>query len=311
MSQAAADELTTQGNQLLQQEQYVPARECFERATTIFPSHELAWKGLGHALYLLGQFTDAAHAFDRAIGLRPQSATALWGGALVHAELGNRVVAQNYLRRTLALQPTWIEMVRTSAQLAPYVQLSNVARDRLRTALGSFAAKRYRHTSQRDRVVEVGRIAGSPTERHATYVTIGLSDHAWLDATLPRLELLLAADADVRDTDRCGQILVNAAFHCIDNNFPAMPGAVIRDLIGVLQLGELSQQFPHGYFTEPTAWPSIMTLDPGPPEIRVLQLVPIAEAEYHYWREYGGLAFAALLQATQSDTATLLRRSAV
>ena len=311
MSQVAADALAAQGNQLLQQAQYLFASQCFERATAIFPAHELAWKGLGHALYFLGQFTEAAHAFDRAIGLRPQSATALWGGALAHAELGNRVVTQNYLRRTLELQPTWIEMVRTSPQLAPYVQLSNVARERLRASFGGFATKRYRHATNRGRAVEVGRIAGSPTDKHATYVTIGLSDHAWLDPSMPRLELLLAAEIDVRDTERCGQILVNAAFHCIDNNFHATPGAIIRDLIGVLQLGQLSLQFPHAYFMQPTAWPTTMTIELGPPEIQVLQLVPIAEAEYQYWRDHGASAFAALLHATQIDTATLLRRSAI
>jgi hypothetical protein len=44
-------------------------------------------------------------AFDRAIGLRPESATALWGGAVAHAEIGNKVVAQNYLRRWVTLHP--------------------------------------------------------------------------------------------------------------------------------------------------------------------------------------------------------------
>lgn len=311
MSQAAADALAAQGNQLLQQEQYLAASQCFERATAIVPTHELAWKGLGHALYLLGQFIDAARAFDRAIGLRPQSATALWGGALAHAELGNRVVTQNYLLRTLELQPTWIEMVKSSPQLAPYVQLSNLARERLRATLGNFAAKRYRHATNRGRVVEVGRIAGSPTDKHATYVTIGLSDHVWADALLPRLELALVAAIDVRDTEGYGQILVNAAFHCIDNNFYLTPGAVIRDLIGVLHLGELSQQFPHGFFMAPEAWPTAMTIDIGPPEIRVLQLVAITEAEYQYWRDHGAAAFAALLAAQNIDRTMLLRRAVV
>jgi tetratricopeptide (TPR) repeat protein len=311
MSQVAADALASQGNQLLQAEQYVQACNCFERAVAIFPSHETAWKGLGHALYFLRQYTESARAFDRAIGLRPNSATALWGGALAHAELRNRVVTQNYLLRTLELQPTWIEMVKTTPQLAPYVQLSNYARERLRAKLGQFAAKRYRHATNRGRAVEVGHIVGSPTDNHATYVTIGLCDHAWLDPQWPRLELLLAGSSDVRETELCGQILVNAAFHCMDNNFHVTPTAVIRDLVGVLQFGELSRQFPHAYFMEPAAWPMSMTIDPGPPEIQVLQLVPISESEYQYWREQGVQAFAALLQARRIDVANLQRPSAV
>ena len=112
MSQAAADALVAEANELFRTEQFPAAASRFERAAQVFPDHPLAWKGLGHSLLCMGRAHDAAHAFDRAIGLRPQSATALWGGAVAHAEVGNKVVAQSYLRRTLALQPTWIDMAR-------------------------------------------------------------------------------------------------------------------------------------------------------------------------------------------------------
>src|SRR5215831_13235569 len=119
MSQAAADALVVEGNELFRVERFTEAAEKFERAVVVFPQHPLGWKGLGHALLCLGKPHQAARAFDRAIGLRPESATALWGGALAHAEIGNKVVAQNYLRRTLALQPSWVSMAQDVAQLQP------------------------------------------------------------------------------------------------------------------------------------------------------------------------------------------------
>ena len=83
MSQAAADQLAAEGHALFEEQRYAEAAARFERAATIFPSHHPAWKGLGHALLCLGRTHEAARAFDRAIGLRPDSATALWGGALM------------------------------------------------------------------------------------------------------------------------------------------------------------------------------------------------------------------------------------
>src|SRR6201986_5680497 len=138
MSQAAANALVDEANELFRAERFDEAAQKFQRATSLLPPHPLAWKGLGHALLCLGRPQEAARAFDRAIGLRPDSATALWGGAVAHAEIGNKVVAQNYLRRTLALQPTWIEMARSVSQLVPLLQVSAKAADALRTALGTF-----------------------------------------------------------------------------------------------------------------------------------------------------------------------------
>src|SRR5277367_4750489 len=132
MSQATADALTEAGHALFRNDEFAEAASRFERAVAVYPDHALAWKGLGHALLCLGRAHDAARAFDRAIGLRPESATALWGGALAHADTGNKVVAQNYLRRTLALQPTWITMARDVPQLSAFLQVSSHAADLLR-----------------------------------------------------------------------------------------------------------------------------------------------------------------------------------
>src|SRR3954465_15338224 len=151
MSQASADELVASGNELLRVENYSDAAAKFERAAQIFPPHALAWKGLGHALLCMGRPQEAARAFDRAIGLRPESATALWGGAVAHAEIGNKVVAQNYLRRTLALQPTWIDMARSVSHLAGFLRVSNLAADLIRNALGSYSSRTYRHATDENR----------------------------------------------------------------------------------------------------------------------------------------------------------------
>src|SRR3954467_9655588 len=133
MSQASADALVASGNEQLRVENYSDAAAKFERAAQIFPPHALAWKGLGHAVLCMGRPQEAARAFDRAIGLRPDSATALWGGAVAHAEIGNKVIAQNYLRRTLALQPTWISMAEGVPGLAPFLSVSTRAGELLRS----------------------------------------------------------------------------------------------------------------------------------------------------------------------------------
>src|SRR5512140_37683 len=131
MSRQAADVLVEEANVLFQAERYPDAVAKFERAVQIFPDHATGWKGLGHALLCLGRPHDAARAFDRSIGIRQDSATALWGGAVAHAELGNKLMAQNYLRRTLALQPSWIEMARGIPMLAKLLQTSARAADSL------------------------------------------------------------------------------------------------------------------------------------------------------------------------------------
>src|SRR5690349_5790375 len=131
MSRQAADALVAEASQLFQAERYTDACSKFERAIQIFPDHAIAWKGLGHALLCLERPHDAARAFDRSIGIRQDSATALWGGAVAHAELGNKLMAQNYLRRTLALQPTWVEMARGIPMLAKLLQTSARTADAL------------------------------------------------------------------------------------------------------------------------------------------------------------------------------------
>jgi tetratricopeptide (TPR) repeat protein len=281
MSRVAADDLVAEANELFRLEQFSEALTRYERAAQIYPPHPLAWKGVGHSLLSLGKPYDAARAFDRAIGLAPSSATALWGGAVAHAEIGNKVVAQSYLRRTLALQPTWIEMARGVPALAAFLQVSARAGETLRAALGSFSTRTYRHTGDAARSIEVGRLSNRPRFGQWTYVTIGLSNREWPEVERPRVELILATTLD---NEVCAQILANLAFHLAETGFFPEPSVMVRDVIGALGAGELSQRLPHVYITVPRAWSVELPIDPGPPPITLAQVVPVSEAEYRQWR---------------------------
>lgn len=283
MSQRAADSLVTEGTELLLNARFEDACVRFEKAAQLFPPHPTAWKCLGQSLLRLGRIHDAASAFDRAIGLAPQSATALWGGAVAHAEIGNAVVARRYLERTLALQPTWIELARAIPQLAAFLRLSVRAAEALRRAFGAFSARTYRHATDEARRVDVGRIANHPQFGQWTFVTIGLSDHPWTEAQRPRIELALATTVD---TEACGQILANLAFHLGDTQVFPEPGVIVPDVVRALGAGELSERLPHVLIAVPRAWPLPLPLDDGPPPITLAQVIPVSEAERELWAQH-------------------------
>jgi len=287
MSQAAADTLVEEAQQLLRSDSFAQAAERFERASQLFPPHAVAWKGLGHALLCLGRPHDAARAFDRSIGLRPDSATALWGGAVAHAEIGNKVVAQSYLRRALALQPSWLEMALGVPQLAQYLELSTRTAELLHAAYGAFATRTYRHAANDAIALEVGRIPNQPAIGHTSYVSIGLSNHAWSEPERPRVELVLATLADA---DICGVIVANLAFHLADTSYFPAPSVMVRDVIGAIAPNDLGARLPHVYIAVPRAWQLELPLDAGPPAITLAQVVPVSESEYERWR-HGVAAF--------------------
>ncbi len=305
MTRAAADALTEEGQSLLQEQRFVEAVGCFERAIKVFPEHGPAWKGLGQARLCLGQREAAAGAFDRAVGLGTNGATALWGGAVAHAELGHQVIAQNYLRRALELQPGWMDMARSVPELAVFLELSWHAQTLIRRQLGTYSARTYRHAAE-NRSLEVARIGNSPMSGQSTYVSIGLCNHVWPQAERPRIELMLASTID---DERCGQIIANTTFHMMDSGFFPEPGAMLRDVVGVLGLADWSQRLPHGYIAVPRAWKMTLPLDEGPPPITMAQLVPVSEAEYQLWRERGPRQLDAALAG--ANLAELTRNSAV
>src|SRR5262245_52863724 len=196
MSQAAADSLVREGDELFRAERFGEAAARFERAVVVFPQHSLGWRGLGQALLRLGKPHEAARAFDQAIGLRPDSATALWGGAVAHGETGNKLVARDYLRRTIALQPTWAEMALGVPSLAGFLHASTRAADRLRALFGELTRQRYHHANHPDRYVDIARIENVPKPGTTTFVTIGLSNALWDEAERPRVELVLLSTED-------------------------------------------------------------------------------------------------------------------
>jgi tetratricopeptide (TPR) repeat protein len=281
MSLVAADALVAEANELFRAERYDEAAAKFERAAQVYPPHSLAWRGLGHSLLCLGRPRDAARAFDRAIGLRPDSATALWGGAVAHAEVGNKVVAQNYLQRTLQLQPTWIDMARSVSHLAPFLRVSIRAAEALRTGLGTFSTRTYRHAADEALPLEIARFSNQPSAGLWTYATIGLSNTKWPELGRPRVELVLATAVDA---ELCGQILANLAFHLAETGFFPEPGVMVRDVIGALGAGDLSQRLPHVYIMVPRLWRVTLPIDEGPPPITLTRVVPVSEAEYQQWR---------------------------
>ncbi len=304
MSQGAADALVAEANELFRVEKFSDAAAKFERATQIFPPHPLAWKGLGHALLCLGRPHEAARAFDRAIGLRHDSATALWGGAVAHAEVGNKVVAQNYLRRALVLQPTWIDMARTVPHLAAFLLVSTRAADALRAALGTFSTRRYQHTNDAAVGLDIARFTNQPRIGLWTYATLGLANAKWPELGRPRVELVLATTVDA---EVCGQILANLAFHLTDTGFFPEPGVMVRDVIGALGAGDLSERLPHVYIMVPRLWRIALPFDEGPPPITLAQVVAVSEAEYVMWRTNAD-GFEAGLTERSIDLTDLTRR---
>jgi tetratricopeptide (TPR) repeat protein len=304
MSQAAADELVREGDELFRTERFGEAAARFERAVSVFPHHALGWKGLGHSLLLLGKVHEAARAFDQAIGLKPDSATALWAGALAHAESGNKVVAKDYLRRSIALQPTWVTMAATTPQFAQLLQISNRASDRLHTAFGPFSARRYHHAADDARSLEIGRLPNVPDAGRFTFVSIGLSNAEWIESERPHVELIMASTLD---SDVCAQILANLAFHLEDNRFFPEPGTMVRDVVAAVDAGDLSQRLPHIYVQSPKLWGIELPLDEGPPAITLAQVFPISEGEYQQWHSVGSIAFEQQLAATNIDVTDLRR----
>lgn len=304
MSQAAADQLVREGDELFRAEQFSEAAARFEGAVNVFPHHALGWRGLGHALLCLGKPHEAARAFDQAIGLAPTSATALWGGALAHSEVGNKVIAKDYLKRTLALQPTWLTMALDVPALASFLQVSTRASEALHRIFGPFSCKRFQHALDEARAMEVGRLVNTPVKDKLTFVTVGLSNAEWAEPERPRVELLMSS---TMDHEACPQILANLAFHLAETRFFPEPGTVVRDTVAALHAGEISDRLPHVYIQSPRHLGIELPIDEGPPAITLAQVVPISESEYQLWREIGPVAFEQSLAERRVDVTDLRR----
>jgi hypothetical protein len=207
----------------------------------------------------------------------------VWGGGLsAHAEIGNKIVARDYLQRALALQPTWLDMARTYPLFAPFLLVSTHAADALRRALGMFSTRTYQHAHAAAFSLEVARFTDVPGPRLWTYATIGLANTQWPERGRPRVELMMGTSVDA---EACGSILANLAFHLADTGFFPEPGMMVRDVIGALGADDLSARLPHVYVAMPRAWRLSLPIAAGPPPITLAQAVAVSEAEYALWRD--------------------------
>src|SRR5207248_1091254 len=137
-----------------------------------------------------------------------------------------------------------------------------------------------------------------------TFATIGLSNAAWNEDARPRIELVMASTVD---TEICGQILANLAFHLAETSFFPQPGTMVRDVVGALGFGELSQRLPHVYVQSPRTWGLHLPLDIGPPAITIAQVFPISDIEYQTWRRLGPDRFEQAFVARKIEVAELRR----
>jgi len=172
-------------------------------------------------------------------------------------------------------------MARSVPLLAPFLQVSTQAADALRTALGMFSTRPYRHAHDEGFNLEVGRFVDRPEVGLFTYATIGLANTRWPELGRPRVELVMATSVDA---EVCGQILANLAFHLTDTSFFPEPGVMVRDVVGALAVDELSRRLPHIYVAVPRPWRLVLPLSEGPPPITLAQVIPVSEAEYLVWR---------------------------
>jgi hypothetical protein len=202
------------------------------------------------------------------------------------------------------LQPTWIDMARSVPQLAPFLRVSTRAADALRAGLGTFSTQTYRHASDETLALEIARFSDQPSFGLWTYATLGLSNTKWRELGRPRIELVLATSID---TEVCGQILANLAFHLAETGFFPEPGVMVRDVIGALGVGDLSQRLPHIYVMVPWLWRLELPIDEGPPPITLARVVPVSEAEYLLWRNHAG-GFEKVLTDSKVELADLERR---
>jgi len=81
---------------------------------------------------------------------------------------------------------------------------------------------------------------------------------------------------------------------------------MVRDVIGALGAGDLSQRLPHVYIMVPRAWRLGLPIDDGPPPITLARVVPVSEAEYLSWRSHADRFELGLLES-EIDLADLAR----
>jgi tetratricopeptide repeat protein/suppressor of fused protein SUFU len=300
--------LVERGLALLAQGDHGLAGAHFERAAAIAPGSADAWEGLGRVFLAMGRPHEAVRAFDRAVGASPDRATALWGGALVHAELNHGPIAQHYLRRALQLRPDWAEHARSDPHLSRFMLPAALLPDAYGQVFGVFSRRTYHHALDPALSVDVVRAANVPRWGCFTYCSLGLANADWVaSGNRTRVEIGMLS---IGEQEGFQEVLANTCFHVMEQRFYPAPGTMLRDVIGVLDLGEAGRRLPHVYFAAPAAWGLKETIV-AVPAIALVHAVPVSEAEYWYWREHGQPGFEALMERSERDFADFGRDSAI
>jgi predicted O-linked N-acetylglucosamine transferase (SPINDLY family) len=105
------------GNALLELGQYQDAAAAYDRALTVQPRLANAWSGLGNVSLRLGRHQDAEAAFDRALEADPAFAEAWLGRGTLLASLGRHDESLAAIDRALALNPTLADAWRARGQV--------------------------------------------------------------------------------------------------------------------------------------------------------------------------------------------------
>lgn len=100
------------GELLFELQRYGDAAQAFESVVRATPSHAQGWEALGRTLSMIGLHERASGAFEHAIALAPAWGEPLYHAALAYAELGQRALADDRLRRAIALDARFADAAR-------------------------------------------------------------------------------------------------------------------------------------------------------------------------------------------------------
>lgn len=93
------------------------ALTAYQELVEFVPEHDQGWVGIGRCQMLLNELPAAADAFNHALRINPDAATAHYNLAMVQAKQNQRAAARASLHRALELQPKWREHVEQDAFL--------------------------------------------------------------------------------------------------------------------------------------------------------------------------------------------------